>query len=60
MTTTPSFDFNAEFKKCKTAEDLMGKNGLLQRLVGPLLSEMLKAEMNQHLGYEKHAPARAV
>ena len=28
----PDIDYQAEIKKCKTLEDVTGKNGLLQRL----------------------------
>ncbi|MGH4122497.1 MAG: hypothetical protein ACREV6_06170 [Clostridium sp.] len=29
----PDFDLKAEVKKCKTMEDVVGKNGLMQRLL---------------------------
>jgi transposase-like protein len=35
----------------------MGKNGLLKRLSKMMIEQMLEAEMNDHLGYEKHASA---
>ena len=53
--TSQDFDLKTELKKCKTAEDLTGKNGLLQRLVGGLLEQLLQNEMDEHLGYEKHS-----
>jgi transposase-like protein len=46
----------AELAKCKTADDLTGKNGLVQRLIGSMLEQMLQKEMDEHLGYEKHSP----
>lgn len=52
---TPDFDIKAELAKCKTASDLTGKNGLIQRLLGNMLTQMLEAEMDDHLGYEKHS-----
>ena len=55
MTISQDFDFNAELKKCKTVDDLTGKNGLLQKLVGGMLEQLLKNEMDEHLGYEKHS-----
>lgn len=55
MTTPQEFDLKAELKKCKTADDLTGKNGLLQRLVGGMLEQLLQNEMEEHLGYEKHS-----
>jgi putative transposase len=44
----------AEYKK---PEDLLGPNGLLKQLTGALVEKALQAEMTEHLGYEKHAPA---
>ena len=44
-----------DLKKCRTIEDLMGKNGLLKRLSKQMIEEMLETEMNEHLGYEKHS-----
>lgn len=56
MTNSQDFDLKAELKKCKTADDLTGKNGLLQRLIGGILEQLLQNEMDEHLGYEKHSP----
>ena len=50
----PQFDLKAELAKCKTTDDLTGKNGLIQRLIGGMLEQMLQKEMDEHLGYEKH------
>lgn len=49
------FDFNKELSKCRTMDDLCGKNGLLQRLVGPMIEAMLQQEMDEHIGYQKHS-----
>lgn len=54
MTINQEFDLNAELKKCKTAEDLLGKNGLIKKLTKSLIEKMLDEEMSQHLGYEKY------
>ena len=56
MVISQDFDLKAELKKCKTTDDLTGKNGLLQRLVGGMLEQLLQNEMDEHLGYEKHSP----
>jgi putative transposase len=56
MSLIQNFDLQAELAKCKTADDLTGKNGLVQRLVGGMLEQLLQNEMNEHLGYEKHSP----
>lgn len=55
MTTEP-IDLDAEISKCKTIEDLTGKNGLIQRLLGGTIEKMLEKEMDEHLGYQKHSP----
>lgn len=55
MELTQEFDLKAELAKCKTAEDLMGKNGLLQKLIGGMLEQLLQNEMDNHLGYQKHS-----
>jgi len=56
MSIPQNFDLQAELAKCKTANDLTGKNGLIQRLIGGMLEQMLQKEMDEHLGYEKHSP----
>jgi transposase-like protein len=35
-------------------EDLVGKNGLMQRLFGNIIQQFLEAEMEEHLGREKY------
>ena len=49
-----NFDYNAEVKKCKTIDDVMGKNGLIQKLVKDVLENILEGEMEEHLGREKY------
>ena len=36
--------------KCKTIDDILGKNGVVQRLVKDVLENILEAEMDKHLG----------
>lgn len=48
-------DLEAEISKCRTMEDLTGKDGLIQRLLGGAIESMLEAEIEDHLGYEKHS-----
>ena len=50
----PDMDFNKELSKCKNMEDLVGKNGLMQRLFGGVIQQFLEAEMEEHLGREKY------
>ena len=51
---SPDFDLKAEVKKCKTMEDVVGKNGLMQRLLKGVMQEMLEGEMEELLGREKY------
>lgn len=44
-------------KDYKSPEDLLGPGGLLKQLTGALVERALDAEMTDHLGYEKDAPA---
>lgn len=52
--TDDDFDYKAEIKKCKTIDDVMGKNGLIQRLVKDVLENILDGEMEEHLGRNKY------
>jgi len=54
MQEKKKIDLDAELKKCKTMEDLTGKNGLVQRLIGKMVEKLLAEEMEEHLGYKKH------
>ena len=49
-----NFNYNSEVKKCKTIDDVLGKNGLVQRLVKDLLENILEAKMDKHLGRDKY------
>ena len=46
----PDLDYQAEVKKCKTMEDVVGKNGLMQKLFKDIIQQLLEAEMEEHLG----------
>lgn len=50
----PDIDLKKELKTCKSMEDLVGKNGLMQRLFGDIIQQFLEAEMEEHLGREKY------
>lgn len=41
----------------KNPEQIIGENGLLKQLTKAVLERALKAELTEHLGYEKHDPA---
>jgi transposase-like protein len=47
-------NYEEEVKKCKTMEDVMGKNGLVKRLIKDMIENMLQAELEATLGYKKH------
>ncbi len=44
-------------KNYKKPEDLIGENGLLKQLTKAMVEMAMKAEMTNHLGFEKHDPA---
>lgn len=56
MATTDEL-LDALMKDYKKPEDLIGENGLLKQLTKRLLERAMQAEMTEHLGYSKHAPA---
>ena len=41
----PDLDYQAEVRKCKTMEDVVGKNGLMQKLFKDIIQQLLEAEM---------------
>lgn len=49
-----NFDYNSEVKKCKTIDDVLGNNGLVQKLVKDVLENILEAEMDEYLGRDKY------
>ena len=48
-------ELQKDIANAKTYEDLMGKDGAIKKLLKSSLEQMLTAEMNEHLGYEKHS-----
>ena len=52
--TDANFNYNEEVKKCKTIDDVLGKNGLVQRLVKDVLENILEVEMDEHLGRDRY------
>ena len=49
-----NFDYNEEVKKCKTIDDVIGKDGVVQRLIKDVLENILEVEMGEHLGRDKY------
>jgi len=50
----PDIDLNKELSKCKNMEDLIGKNGLMQRIFGNVIQQFLEVEMDEHLQRNKY------
>jgi putative transposase len=50
----PDIDLKKELNRCRSMEDLVGKNGLMQRLFGNIIQQFMEAEMEDHLGREKY------
>lgn len=55
LTTEQIEQLQEDLSKAKSYEDLMGKNGAIKKLLKNSLEQMLKAEMDEHLGYTKHS-----
>ena len=55
--TIPDDLLDSLMKDYKNPEDLIGETGLLKQLTKQLLERAMTAEMTEHLGYEKNAPA---
>jgi putative transposase len=43
-----------ELEKARSIDDFFGKEGIMARLVGGMLTEMMKAELTGELGYERY------
>ena len=44
-----------DFSKAKSYEDLMGKNGVIKKLIKSSLENILEEELADHLGYDIHS-----
>ena len=45
-----SFDVEEALSRCKTLEDISGKDGLLKRMLKDMTEQILEAELTDHLG----------
>lgn len=54
LVATPEAQAMLRQSGAKRLEDLLGKNGLVAQMLGPVMQDMLEAEMTEHLGYPKH------
>lgn len=55
--TIPDDMLDALMKNYKNPEDLLGETGFLKQLTKQLLERAMQAEITEHLGYDKNAPA---
>lgn len=53
----PDINYQEEIKKCKSMDDVVGKNGLMQKLLKDVMQQLLEAEMDEHLGRNKYERA---
>lgn len=47
-------NYEEEIKKCKTMDDVVGKNRLMQKLFKEVIQQLLEAEMYEKLGWQKY------
>jgi putative transposase len=47
----------ATLVKGKTAEEIIGEDGLIKRMIKQVIEAALRGELTDHVGYEKHDPA---
>ena len=50
-------EFRTKFLSAKSYDELMGKGGAIKELLGKGIEQLLEAEMDAHLGYQKHSVA---
>ncbi|OOM10546.1 hypothetical protein CLOSAC_31670 [Clostridium saccharobutylicum] len=50
----PAINYQEEIKKCKSMNDVVRKNGLMQRLLKDVMQQLLEDEMDEHLGRGKY------
>jgi putative transposase len=54
MDEVAELNYHNEIKKCKTMDDVLGKNGLMQKLMKDIIQNLLESEMAEHLGRDKY------
>lgn len=50
----PDINLKDELAKCRDMNDIIGKNGLMQRLFGGIIEQFLDVEMDEHLQRERY------
>ena len=50
-------EFRSALDRCKTQEDLFGKDGLVKTLIGDMVTYMMEKELESKLGYSKYDPS---
>ena len=54
LVSTPEARAMITASGARTMDDLIGKDGLVAKMLRPMMQELLDAEMTEHLGYPKH------
>jgi putative transposase len=49
-----NLNFEEEMEKCRSLEDITGKDGLIQRMLKTVIENMLEKEMAEYMGRQKH------
>jgi len=50
----PNINYQEKLVKCKTTDDLTGKNVLMKKLIQDMMQHLLEVEMEEHLGRQKY------
>jgi len=48
-----------DLETVETMDDLLGKNGVIKKLIKHLTEQLLQEELTHHLGYERYSEKRA-
>lgn len=50
-------EFRERLEAAETMDDVMGRDGVIRRILQTTVSEFLQAELTAHVGYDKHDPS---
>lgn len=53
MFMSQDFNYQEELSKCKTMEDITGKNGLIQKIIKDAVEQVLGKELSEYIASEK-------
>lgn len=54
----PKVNYQEKIKKWNKKDDVVGKNGLMQKLLKDVMQQLLEVEMQKYLGREKYERVR--